>query len=166
MRHNAARTLVLTVAVACSAALTGCGGGSATPATSGAPSATASAPAPTTAKPAAPATSAAPTAAAKISLKAQGASSKACAAMGTLTVGSAKIGGFASQGKVTQELLDGVFTAAVEADLPADAKPLYTRLKTVSSNLVGKDAAAAGAYLGEFSSVQSDIVAGAQQVCS
>jgi hypothetical protein len=86
--------------------------------------------------------------------------------MGALTVGSAKIGGFAGQGKVTQELLDGVFTAGVEADLPTDAKPLYTRLKTVSGNLVGKDAAAAGAYLGEFSSLQSDIVAGAQQVCS
>jgi hypothetical protein len=168
MRHHAARTLVLTVALAGSAALTGCGGGSATPATSGAPSAVTSSAVKTTAaaKASTRAASVAPTTATgQISLMARGASSKACAAMGALANGSAKIGAFAGQGKVTQALLDGVFTAAAEADLPGDAKPLYTRLKAVSSTLVGKDAAAAGAHLGEFSSLQSEVVAGARQVC-
>lgn len=167
MPSFATRTFVLTVALAGAVTLTACGGGSTTTAASGSASvATKSvAPAPSSTKPAAP-TGSTSKATPAISLKAQGASSKACKAIGELTMGAVKIGGFANQGKVTQDMVNGVFTPALEADLPADAKPLYTRLKTVSSNLVGKDAAAAGAYLGEFVAVQQDLVTGSQQVCS
>ena len=86
------------------------------------------------------------------SVKAYGAGSPECAGMSAALMGATQIGGLADQGKVTQ----GDF----------EAVPILADMKTASMSLVGLDAAAAQAQLGNSQGALSNLVATADAVCS
>lgn len=131
-----------------SGASSGGGGAPTTPAAADKPT-----PAPTPASPVA-------------DVKKYGVSSPECKASSTVLMAATKIGGLASQGKVTQADFDSAYSGAASNDVPFDLVPIYANLKTASLKVVGKDQAGASQYLGEFSDALGRFTSAVQIVCS
>lgn len=157
------------VLVVAALALGGCGssgGGSSSPTTTS-PSASATAPAPST-----PATPPTPTptptapAPAAVNVKKYGAASAECAASSAVLMKATTIGGLANQGKVTQADFEKAFSGADVNGVPLDAVPILADLKTASLTVVGLDAAAASAHLGQFSDALGRFTTAVQTICS
>lgn len=99
-------------------------------------------------------------------MKKYGVSSPECKASSTVLMAATKIGGLASQGKVTQADFDSAYSGAASNDVPFDLVPIYANLKTASLKVVGKDQAGASQYLGEFSDALGRFTSAVQIVCS
>jgi hypothetical protein len=76
------------------------------------------------------------------------------------------IGMKANSGKVTQADVDAAFAPALMGKLPGDYKVYLDEAKAVSTNLVGLDTAAAGAYLGQFSTALDKVTRATEMICS
>lgn len=166
---------IIGLALAASVGLAGCGGsatssGAPTPAGPAAASprvtdsgaSSGGAGAPTT-----PAAASKPTPASPVAdVKKYGVSSPECKASSTVLMAATKIGGLASQGKVTQADFDSAYSGAASNDVPFDLVPIYANLKTASLKVVGKDQAGASQYLGEFSDALGRFTSAVQIVCS
>ena len=100
------------------------------------------------------------------SVKAYGAGSPECAGMSAALMGATQIGGLADQGKVPQASFDAAYTAPLLRGIPNAAVPILADMKTASMSLVGLDAAAAQAQLGNSQGALSNLVATADAVCS
>ena len=100
------------------------------------------------------------------SVKAYGAGSPECAGMSAALMGATTIGGLANQGKVTQGDFESAYTTPLLNGIPIDAVPILADMKTASMSLVGLDAAAAQAQLGNSQGALSNLVATADAVCS
>jgi len=100
------------------------------------------------------------------SVKAYGAGSPECAGMSAALMGATQIGGLADQGKVTQGDFEAAYTTPLLNGIPIDAVPILADMKTASMSLVGLDAAAAQAQLGNSQGALSNLVATADAVCS
>ncbi|HRC12379.1 MAG: hypothetical protein WBC31_12205 [Candidatus Phosphoribacter baldrii] len=99
-------------------------------------------------------------------VKKYGVSSPECKASSTVLMAATKIGGLASQGKVSQADFDSAYSGAASNDVPFDLVPIYANLKTASLKVVGKDQAGASQYLGEFSDALGRFTSAVQIVCS
>lgn len=117
--------------------------------------------------PTTPAAASKPTPASPVAdVKKYGVSSPECKASSTVLMAATKIGGLASQGKVTQADFDSAYSGAASNDVPFDLVPIYANLKTASLKVVGKDQAGASQYLGEFSDALGRFTSAVQIVCS
>jgi hypothetical protein len=174
--HISTRSVRLLLVPAVLIALAGCGDAEPADPAASATDAAASSAAPSTA--AAPSTPAAepaqstplappmPSPADLPSVKAYGAGSLECAGMSAALMGATTIGGLANQGKVTQGDFESAYTSPLLNDIPIDAVPILADMKTASMSLVGLDAAAAQAQLGNFQGALSNLVVTADAVCS
>jgi hypothetical protein len=96
----------------------------------------------------------------------KGASSAECAAASEALMKLTTIGMKANSGKVTQADVDAAFAPALMGKLPGDYKVYLDEAKAVSTNLVGLDTAAAGAYLGQFSTALDKVTRATEMICS
>lgn len=155
----------------CSAlAIAGCSSGSgSTPApTSPAPGSSSSSVAPpaATPEPPTPVASSPSSSQPVVAVQSHGPSSKECAAASQVLANATKVGALASQGKMTQAEFEAAYAGTVSEGLPTDALGLFADLKTASSLVIDKDVAAAGEYLGQFSSALAAFVSATETICS
>lgn len=85
--------------------------------------------------------------------------------MSEALMGASRIGGLASQGKVTQADFEAAFSSPALNDIPIEAVPILAEMKTASLTLVGLSAADAQAYLGQFQGALTNLTSAADMVC-
>lgn len=167
MRTLPARVLVVVAALA----LGGCGSSGGATSTPAAASPSASAPSTPAASPSeTPSATPTPTpstpAPAAVTVKKYGGASAECAASSAVLMKATTIGGLANQGKVTQADFEKAFSGADVNGVPIDAVPILADLKTASLTVVGLDAAAASAHLGQFADALGRFTTAVQTICS